>query len=195
MQTRNRKWDIAVVRLHDIMTLDVLTVSPETTLRDAAGLFDDEYFSGAPVVSGTKVVGVVSATDIVSFVASQPGVPTERPEMIEYGEWPEVEPWEQGTEPPGAFFAEYWSDAGAGVETRIESLEGPEWNVMEEHTVAEVMTRTVTALGRDATVREAAELMLKADIHRILVMEDDELVGLVTTTDLLKAVSQHGIAG
>lgn len=177
------------------MTLDVLTVSPETTLRDAAGLFSDEYVSGAPVVAGTKVVGVVSASDIVSFVASQPGVPTERPEMIEYGEWPEVEPWQEGNEAPGAFFADYWSDVGAGVETRMESLEGPEWNVMEEHTVTEVMTRTVTALGRDATVREAAELMLKADVHRILVMEDDELVGLVTTTDILKAVSQHGIAG
>ena len=61
--------------------------------------------------------------------------------------------------------------------------------------MADVMTRRVISLGREATVREAAELMLKADVHRILVMEEDELVGLVTTTDILKAVSQHGIAG
>lgn len=31
-----------MVRVHDIMTLDVVTVSPETTLRDAGGLPADE---------------------------------------------------------------------------------------------------------------------------------------------------------
>ena len=184
-----------MVRLHDIMTLDVQTLSPETTLRDAAGLFSDEYLSGAPVVAGSRVVGVISATDIVTFVAGEPGVPTERPGMVEYGEWPEVEPWQEGNEPPGAYFVDYWSGVGVDVETRMDTTSGPEWNRLEEHTVSEIMTRTVTALGRDASVREAAELMLKADVHRILVMEDDELVGLVTTTDILKAVSQHGIAG
>lgn len=141
-----------MVRLHDIMTLDVLTVSPETTLRDAAGLLADEYVSGAPVVAGSRVVG-------------------------------------------GAYFVDLWDDAGAGVRARMASTEGPEWNVLEQHTVAELMTRTVTALGREASVREAAELMLKAHVHRILVMDDAKLVGLVTTTDVLKAVSQHGIAG
>lgn len=184
-----------MVRLHDIMTLDVLTVGPETTLRDAAALFADEYVSGAPVVVGTKVVGVVSASDVVAFVADEPGVPTERPEMVEYGEWPEVEPWEEGAEAPGTFFHDLWSDAGADVQTRIETPEGPEWNALEEHTVADVMSRTVTALGPEASVREAAELMLKAHVHRILVLENGKLVGLVTTTDVLKTVSQYGIAG
>jgi CBS domain-containing protein len=77
----------------------------------------------------------------------------------------------------------------------MESTEGPEWNVMDEHTVADVMTRRVISLGRDATVREAARLMLEAGVHRILVLEDTRLVGLVTNTDILKAVSQYGIAG
>lgn len=184
-----------MVRLHDIMTLDVLTVSPETTLRDAAGLLADEFVSGAPVVAGTRVVGVVSASDIIRFVADEPGVPTERPDTLETGEWPGVEPWDEGAEAPGAYFADLWDDAGADVRARMQSPDGPEWNALEEHTVAEVMSRTVTALGREASVREAAELMLKAHVHRILVMEDEKLVGLVTTTDVLKAVSQHGIAG
>ena len=120
-----------MIRLHDIMTLDVATVSPETTLRDTAALLADEYVSGAPVVSGTRVVGVVSATDIVDFVADDPGVPTERPEHVEPGEWPEVEPWVEGDEAPAAFFVDYWSDVGADVEVRMESTDGPEWNVMD----------------------------------------------------------------
>lgn len=184
-----------MVRLHDIMTLDIVTVTPETTLRDAAGLLADEFVSGAPVVAGSRVVGVISASDIVRFVADEPGVPVERPDMLETGEWPGVEPWDEGAEPPGAYFADLWDDAGAGVGARMESTEGPEWNVLEEHTVAELMSRTVTELGREASVGDAAELMLKAHVHRILVMEDSKLVGLVTTTDVLKAVSQHGIAG
>ena len=184
-----------MVRLHDIMTLDVVTVSPETTLRDAAGLLADEFVSGAPVVAGSQVVGVISASDIIRFVADEPGVPVERSHSLETGEWPGVEPWDEGAEAPGAYFADLWDDAGADVRARMGSPDGPEWNVLEEHTVAELMTRTVTALGREASVREAAELMLKAHVHRILVIEDGRLVGLVSTTDVLKAVSQHGIAG
>lgn len=184
-----------MLRLHDIMTLDVATVSPETTLQDAAALLADEYVSGAPVVAGSHVVGVVSAADIVEFVADDPGVPTERTEHIEPGEWPEVEPWLEGDEAPGAFFNDYWSDVGADVDVRMASTDGPEWNVMDEHTVAEVMTRKVISLGREASIREAARLMLEAGVHRLLVLEDGRLVGLVTNTDILKAVSQYGVAG
>lgn len=184
-----------MIRLRDIMTLDVATVGPEATLREAAELLADGYVSGAPVVAGTRVVGVVSAADIVDFVADDPGVPTDRPEQVEPGEWPEVEPWVEGDESPSAYFVDFWSDAGADVEVRMESTEGPEWNVMDEHTVADVMSRRVISLGRDAPVREAARLMLEAGVHRILVLDDGRLVGIVTNTDVLKAVSQYGIAG
>jgi CBS domain-containing protein len=33
--------------------------------------------------------------------------------------------------------------------------------------------------------------MLRFGIHRVLVMEDDKLCGLVTTTDLLRAVAEQ----
>ncbi len=184
-----------MVRLHDIMTVDVLTVSPEATLREAAELLFDEHVSGVPVVAGEQVVGVVSATDILDFVSSEPGVPTERREPLEWGEWPEIEPWEEGAEPLGAFFADYWSDAGAQVHERMEATQGPEWNRLEEHTVGEVMSRTVLALAPGTSVREAAKRMLQAGVHRVLVLEDGRLVGLVSTTDVMKAVAQHGLGG
>lgn len=44
-------------------------------------------------------------------------------------------------------------------------------------------------------MREAAKLMLKAGVHRILVLEDGRLVGLASTTDVMKAVAQHGLGG
>lgn len=108
-----------MVRLHDIMTVEVLTVGPETTLREAAELLFNEHVSGVPVVAAGHVVGVASATDILDFVSSEPGVPTERREMLEWGEWSEVEAWEEGAEPPAAFFVDYWSDAGADVRERM----------------------------------------------------------------------------
>lgn len=61
--------------------------------------------------------------------------------------------------------------------------------------MGEVMSRTALALGPATDVRQAARFMLKAGVHRILVLEDGRLVGLVSTTDIMKAVAQHGISG
>jgi len=48
------------------MTRDVITVSPETPLKEAAELLARHQVSGLPVVDEAKVVGVVSEADIVA---------------------------------------------------------------------------------------------------------------------------------
>jgi CBS domain-containing protein len=54
--------------------------------------------------------------------------------------------------------------------------------------VSEVMTREVFQLSRDATLREAAELMVRHRIGSVAVtVADGTLVGLVTETDLIRA--------
>ncbi|MGH7713105.1 MAG: CBS domain-containing protein, partial [Gemmatimonadaceae bacterium] len=58
------------------MTTDVLSVSPELSVRDAMALLASRHVSGAPVVTGGKVVGVISSTDLLDFAASLPGVPS-----------------------------------------------------------------------------------------------------------------------
>ena len=184
-----------MVTLHDIMSVDVQTISPDATLREAAELLSGEHITGLPVVAADQVVGVISASDLVDFSSDLPGTPTTREEQIEWGTWQEVETWSEGDEPPAAYFAEYWEDAGADVFERMEETDGPEWNVLEEHTVSEVMTRTLVTLPPDTPVREAAEYMLRTGVHRILVMADGSLAGMVSTTDIVKAVAQHGLAG
>lgn len=58
------------MRVHIAMTPDVLTVNPETPLRDVAKLLTDNRISGAPVVDPRgRVVGVVSEADVVSSAA------------------------------------------------------------------------------------------------------------------------------
>jgi CBS domain-containing protein len=177
------------VTLRDIMSPDVITVHPEMTLREVIEVLTDRSVSGAPVVAGDRVVGVISATDVLEFEAATPGVPTERGEQTEWGEL-EPETWEEGTEAPADYYSEMWSDVGAEVLERF-GQEGPEWDVLREHTASEAMTRTLCALPPDTEVPAAAQYMLKAAIHRVLVVEDARLIGIVTTTDIVRAVAER----
>lgn len=180
-----------MLKLHEIMTRELLTISPEHSLREAMSLLASRHISGAPVVSNGKVVGVISLTDLAEFAASAPGVPTERPDLAEWGEWDETRDPPEGDESPSAFFAELWDDAGADVTERLEETKGPEWNALEEHTVGEAMTRRVQSLTPDTPVDEAASFMRDAGIHRVLVMSGDALLGVVTTKDISDAVADH----
>ena len=183
-----------MVTLHDIMSLEVETVTPQTTLREVAELFASNHISGAPVVAGNQVVGVLSATDLLGFDAESRGVPT-RKETRAGEAWEEGEGWHPDEEAPASFFADLWVNAGADVCARLDVTDAPEWNVLEEHMVDELMTRSLCALPSSTPVRAAAEYMLHAAVHRILVMDDEALVGVVTTTDIVKAVAQHGLGG
>lgn len=184
-----------MLKLREIMTTDVLTVSPETSVLDAMDLLARNHVSGAPVVSGGKLVGVVTATDLMAFASSLSGVPTERETHDDWGVWGEesvAEDVEAEAEPASAFFSELWDDAGADTAERMSSLAGPEWNVLAEHDVSEMMTRTPLAtLSPDADVEVAADLMRRDAIHRVLVTEGDRLVGIVSALDIAKAAADH----
>lgn len=182
-----------MLRLKDIMTRELVTLSPDLSLRDAMDVLITQHITGAPVVSGTHVVGVISLTDLVEFAAGAPGVPTEREDMSDMDDWENPGELPTDDEPPSAFFAELWDDAGADVAERFAETEGPEWNVLEEHTVGEAMNRKVCSLPPDAPVDHAAAVMRRAGIHRVLVMEGAALVGMVTTSDITDAVADHRI--
>lgn len=178
-----------MLKLRDIMTRDVITVSPDLTLREAMELLATKHLSGAPVVSGGKVVGVISSTDLISFAASLPGVQTEG---VEEGEWESEPESEEGTEPSGAYFTESWSDTSPGLnEMRFNDLAGGERNVLEEHTVAEAMTRRICSLPSSAEVPKAADYLRREGIHRLLVVDDEQLSGIVSAMDIAKAVAEH----
>ncbi len=55
----------------DVMTTDVVTVVPETPVRDIARLLHTKRISGVPVVSpDNRVIGIVSEGDLIG-VASE----------------------------------------------------------------------------------------------------------------------------
>jgi len=51
----------------DIMTPNPVTVSPQSTLREAAKLLLDGHFNGLPVVEDGRLVGMLTQSDLISL--------------------------------------------------------------------------------------------------------------------------------
>lgn len=183
-----------MLRVRNIMTPDLVTVTPDLSLRNLVELLAREHISGAPVVEGNRVVGVVSADDVLSFLSSEPVVPTEREADTAGEELPLADQWEEGAEAPGAFFLDIWANAGADVAARLSAAASPEWDMLAEHTVAEAMSRHVLKVGPEESVAEAARRMERGGVHRLLVMDDRTLYGLISTTDIMQAVAEGRLA-
>jgi len=111
-----------MLRLRDIMTTDIVTLDPNLTIREAMDTFASRRISGAPVIEGAVVVGVVSATDLLQLAASLPGVPTERDpgtDILEDASGNDIDTdrlsSENRDDPSALFFTDLWDDAGATV--------------------------------------------------------------------------------
>ncbi|HEU4584687.1 MAG TPA: CBS domain-containing protein [Gemmatimonadaceae bacterium] len=183
-----------MLKLRDIMTRDVTTVSSDLTLRDAMELLVTRHVSGAPVVSAGKVVGVISATDLLSFTVSQPDEQVGEGATDEDGwdSWESEPESAEGAGPSGAYFTETWSDTGDELnELRFNDLVGRELDALNERTVGEVMTRRICSLPSSADVPKAADYMRREGIHRLLVMDDGNLSGIVSAMDITRAVADH----
>ena len=74
-----------MLKVKDLMTPDVLTVQPNTTVREAAELLSTEHVGGTPVVRLGKLVGMVSARDLLDFIAALPADPSEVSGGMEHG--------------------------------------------------------------------------------------------------------------
>jgi signal-transduction protein with cAMP-binding, CBS, and nucleotidyltransferase domain len=55
--------------------------------------------------------------------------------------------------------------------------------------VSQVMTHPLLVIAPNETVWEVAEIMKNMGIHRVAVQEGGKIIGMVTTTDLVKIVS------
>jgi CBS domain-containing protein len=173
-----------MLRLKDIMTRDVVTLSPTMTLREAMELFVKRHVSGAPVVSRGRVVGVLSTTDILEFQSVASEVREELAESKRaVGDADNVL--------AELYLGESDEEEDEGFTAFLPLLEDKQWDTLEEHMVSEIMTQAIFSLPPTALVTDAAEYMRQAEVHRILVMDEDILVGIVTTSDLTAAVADR----
>jgi CBS domain-containing protein len=181
-----------MLTLREIMTTELVTVSPDMNLHELAEVFASKRISGAPVVAGTDLVGVISSSDLLEFESTSPGSPRHRENQTEWGEVEDAREFE-GDAPPSYYFTDFWHDAGADVLERIETSEGPEWNHLEGRTVAEAMTPSVWSMTSATPVQQAARLMFDNRIHRVLIVDDGMLIGIVSAIDIVRSVAERGL--
>lgn len=128
------------MRVVDLMQKGVVSVSPELPVAELEDFFASEEVSGAPVVDNeSRLVGIVSQSDIVRALSDEPSVD-------------------------------------------LKELLAPDL------LVENIMTPSVLTVTPSDDVRDVAKRLLEARVHRALVVEGDALLGIVTSTDLLRAI-------
>jgi CIC family chloride channel protein len=61
--------------------------------------------------------------------------------------------------------------------------------LFERTPVRDLMTPSPLTISPAADVKEAAQQMLNADVHRLFVTEGERLIGVISTTDIMRAVA------
>jgi len=168
-----------------IMQTDVTTVGPGTTVRELTRILADQGITGVPVVdAGGDILGVVSTSDVTRLAAEEPHV---SPARLTWDRRPvavaldEEDPYDEGV-PLGDFFL---PEEAAVPAWGDEPGDGP----FDEVTVDDIMTPVPFTVEPNVTVSELANFLLRGRIHRAVVTEERSLVGIVTTMDILRAVT------
>jgi CBS domain-containing protein len=138
------------MKVEDVMTAPVITVSPETPLKRAAALMLEHRISGVPVVADGRLVGVLSETDILFKERTSP----QRQGLVDWV-------LHYGDDPPAAKLA--------------------------ARTARDAMTAPAVTVQPRRRVADAAALLLDIGIDRLPVVDGDQLVGIVTRSDLVRA--------
>lgn len=72
---------------------------------------------------------------------------------------------------------------------RLAETEGRERARMLDGTVGDLMTVRPAAIAPDTPVKEAAQQMLYLDVHRLFVVDGDQLVGVISQSDIARGVA------
>jgi CBS domain-containing protein len=148
------------------MQTGVVTVDRDATLLDAHRLFVEEEIHGAPVVDADgEVVGVISTLDILRAVQEEHESTTSIPDYYR-----EFLP----------FSGPDWRSGAEDFQDRLAQL-----------TVGDAMTESVVSVSPDASIAEIARLLRQHRIHRVLVGEDGQLLGIVSTFDLVALLEKQ----
>ncbi|MDX1631136.1 MAG: CBS domain-containing protein [Thermoanaerobaculia bacterium] len=154
--------------LRDLMTEELLTVRKEMSTTDLARFLEEHEISGAPVVDEDgRPVGVVSSIDLVRLASER----VERPANA------------------APFYRSSLED-----ENLMELYGRRELPTTDQTwgdiSVEDIMTPAVQSVPVDSSVQEVASIMVAGHFHRLLVEEDGELVGIVSSLDLLKVLAE-----
>lgn len=72
-----------------------------------------------------------------------------------------------------------FADAVDDNETDVDTV------VYNMFTIDQVMAKNLVTVNSEVTIKEVAEILAKKEFHALPVVDNNELVGIVTTTDLI----------
>jgi CBS domain-containing protein len=143
----------------DVMTSNVVSVSPETSVQDLAALLGKHGISGAPVVDAAgNLVGIVSEGDLLF----RSELKTERRTERRRARWFDAFTWERDRA------RDYVKAHG--------------------HNVQDVMTRDVITITETTELDEIANLFETKRIKRVPVVRDGRVIGIVSRANLVRAL-------
>ncbi len=147
-----------MLKVKDIMSRDLITVSPETGIVQAARLLLENRINGLPVTDETgKLVGILCQSDLIA---------------------------QQKKLPVPSFFT--FLD-GLISTSSVKQIEKQVQKIAAS-TVAEAMTPNPVAVGSDMNIEVVAALMVDKNFHTIPVVDAGMLVGVVGKEDILRTL-------
>lgn len=150
-----------MLQARDIMTTEVITVSPETSIEDLAKLLENRKIGGVPVVDRDgRLVGIITQSDLVG-----------RARELEL--------------PPAINILDFhiYLQIPSHLFRRVEKMLGT--------TVGEVMSPQPLTVSPDTPVPRIAALIAREQVHTIPVMEQGKIVGIIGKMDLVRALARE----
>ena len=153
------------MNVKDVMNSDVVSCRPDDEISNAAQLLKEHDISGLPVVEEGKVVGIVTEADVLKLL-----------EVPEHG----------GLWLPSPFEV---------IEIPIRELinwEDTKHMLTDIGTkpVKEIMESEVYAISADSSIEDASSIMVKHKVNRLPVLDDGELVGIITRGDIIRGLAE-----
>lgn len=149
----------------EFMNKDVICLSSEDTIFDAAKTLSEMNIAGAPVLENDKIVGIVSISDIIKFID------------VKLGRLPKIDT-------PGL------STLLLAL-VQVKKMHSDFKKELEEITaikIKHVMTKEVITVSSSQTMIDVAEMIEKHDINRLLVVDNGKIVGIVARADIIKSL-------
>lgn len=145
-----------MVLVQDIMTRDVVSVTPETEITQAAKMLIDKHINGMPVIDKQgKLVGVICQSDII---AQQKKMPI--PSLFTFLD-------------------------GYIALSSIKHLE-KEMRKIAATTVEEAMSTNPVTVSPNSNMETVAALMVDRNFHTLPVVLEGKLVGVLGKEDILR---------
>jgi CBS domain-containing protein len=156
--------------IRDIMEKDVQTVTPEVSLSDLERQLLHGRVGALPVVDRDgQLVGIASRSDVVRQLSVERSLGEAMADT--YREHADESWYDTSSQ-----------ELNCSIGQRVQRLR-----------VRDVMIKDVVTISPDCAIELAADCFVKRHIHRLPVVEDGRLVGIVSTLDLARLMAEGDV--